>query len=129
TMCRRLDAAGAARVAEAVVVAVRDPKTSAGARTIFASVLGAVGDRLDPVRADSLERALVDSLLTVLADVKSLNYGGVGGARGGGGGRGGGGRGGGCGGARARRARLGWPMPSRRRSVTHNPRSNCSRRW
>jgi hypothetical protein len=80
-MCRRLDAAGAARVAEAVVVAVRDPKTSAGARAIFASVLGAVGDRLDPVRADSLERALVDSLLTVLADVKSLSYGGTGGQR------------------------------------------------
>jgi hypothetical protein len=72
TLCRRLDPAGAARVAEAVVVAVRDPKTSAGVRTIFASVLVAVGDQLDPVLADSLERALVDSLLTDLADVKSL---------------------------------------------------------
>jgi hypothetical protein len=72
TMCRRLDSAGAARVADAVVVAVRDPKISAEARTIFASVLVAVGDQLDPVRADSLERALVDSLPTDLADVKSL---------------------------------------------------------
>jgi hypothetical protein len=72
TLCRRLDAAGAARVAEAVVVAVRDPKTSAAVRTIFASVLVAVGDQLDPVLADSLERALVDSLLTDLADVMSF---------------------------------------------------------
>src|SRR5262249_39121451 len=72
TMCRRLDADGAARVAEALVVAVRDPMTSAGARTIFASVPAAVGDQLDPVRADSLERALVDALLIDLADVKSL---------------------------------------------------------
>src|SRR5262249_35470879 len=75
TLCRRLDAAGAARVAEAVVVAVRDPKTSAGVRTIFAGVLAAVGDQLDPGRADSLERALVDSLLTDLAGVKSLSSG------------------------------------------------------
>jgi hypothetical protein len=73
TMCRRLDAAGAARVADAVVVAVRDPKTSAGFRTIYSSVLVAVGDKLDPVRADSLERALVDSYLIDLADVKSLS--------------------------------------------------------
>jgi hypothetical protein len=72
TMCWRLDAVGAARVAHAVVVAVRDPKTSVEVRTIFASVLVAVGDELDPGRADSLERALVDSLPTDLADVKSL---------------------------------------------------------
>jgi hypothetical protein len=75
TMCRRLDASGAARVADAVVVAVGDPKTSAVARTIFASVLVVVGDQLDPVRADCLECALVDSLLTDLADVKSLSPG------------------------------------------------------
>jgi hypothetical protein len=73
TMCRRLDAAGAARVADAVVVAVRDPKTSAEVRAIFASIPVAVGDQLDPVRSDSLERVLVDSLLTDLADVKSLS--------------------------------------------------------
>jgi len=77
TMGRRLDAAGAARVAEAAVVAVRDPKISAGARTIYASVLVAVGDQLDPVRADSLERVLVDSLLTDLAGVKSLPLSGI----------------------------------------------------
>jgi len=77
TMCRRLDAVGAARVADAVVVAVRDPKTSAGTRTIFASVLVAVGDRLNPVQGDSLERALVDALLTDLADVKSLFSSGI----------------------------------------------------
>jgi len=77
TMCRRLDAAGAARVADAVVVAVRDPKTSAGFRTIYASVLVAVGDQLDPDRDESLERMLVDSLLTDLADVKSLSPKGI----------------------------------------------------
>jgi hypothetical protein len=78
TNCRRLDTVGAARVAEAVVVAVQDPKTAIGVRATFASVLAAVGDQLDPVRADSLEGALVDSLLTDLADVKSLNLGTVG---------------------------------------------------
>jgi hypothetical protein len=70
TMCQRLDAAGAARVADAVVVAVRDPKTSTEVRSIFPSVLVAVGDQLDPVRADALERALVDSLLFDLAAAK-----------------------------------------------------------
>jgi hypothetical protein len=75
TMCRRLDAAGAARVAEGVVLAVRDRKASSRARAIFASVLAAVGDQVGPARAGSLERALVDSLLTDLADVKSLSTG------------------------------------------------------
>jgi hypothetical protein len=69
---RRLDAAGAARVAEAVVAAVRDPGTSLEARTVFAGVFVTVGDRLAPAQADSLERALVDSFLLDLADVKSL---------------------------------------------------------
>jgi hypothetical protein len=72
TVCRRLDAAGAARVAEAVVAAVRDPKTSTAARTIYAGVLATVGSQLDPARAEALERALVDSLIADLADVKSL---------------------------------------------------------
>ena len=35
----------------------------------------AVSDQLDPVRADSLERVLVDSLLTDLADAKYLSSG------------------------------------------------------
>src|SRR5262249_6906369 len=69
---RGLDAAGAARVAEAIVAPVRDPETSLEARTVFAGVFVAVGDRLAPAQADALERALVDSFLVDLADVKSL---------------------------------------------------------
>jgi hypothetical protein len=70
SVSRRLDAAGTARVAEAVIAAVRDPETSVEGRTAFAVLLVAVGDRLDPARADSLERALVDSLLADLANVR-----------------------------------------------------------
>jgi hypothetical protein len=72
SVCRRLDAAGAARVAEAVAAAARDPDTSVEARDVFVDVLVTLGDRLDPALGDSLERALVDSFLGDLADVKSL---------------------------------------------------------
>jgi hypothetical protein len=71
SVCRRLDGAGAARVAEAVVDAVRDPKTTTAVRMVFASVLAAIGAQLTPNQADSLESALVDSLLATLADAKS----------------------------------------------------------
>jgi hypothetical protein len=73
SVCRRLDAAGAARVAEAIVAAVRDPATSVKGRTAFASVLVAIGNRLDTARVDSLERAIVDSLAADLTNVKSLS--------------------------------------------------------
>jgi hypothetical protein len=69
---RRLDAAGAVRVAEAVAAAARDPETSVEARNLFADLPVTLGDRLDPARGESLERALVDSFLADLADVKSL---------------------------------------------------------
>jgi hypothetical protein len=70
SVSRRLDAAGTGRVAEAVIAAVGDPETSVEGRTAFAGFLVAVGDRLDPARAEFLERALVDSLLADLANVK-----------------------------------------------------------
>jgi hypothetical protein len=72
SVCRRLDAAGVARVAEAVAAAARDPETSVEARNIFADLSVTLGDRLDPARGDALERALVDTFLADLADVKSL---------------------------------------------------------
>src|SRR5262249_17543343 len=71
-VCRRPDAAGAARVSEAIVAAVRDPQTSARARVLFADALGAVGDRLGPAGAASLEGALVEALAADLADARSL---------------------------------------------------------
>src|SRR5262249_56721185 len=70
-VCRRLDAAGAARVSGAIVAAVRDPKTSAEVRTLFAAALVAIAGQLDPASAASLEGAFVDSLVADLADVNS----------------------------------------------------------
>ena len=74
-VCRRLDAAGAARMSDAVIAAVRDPKTSVGVRTILAHVLAALDRQLAPAQTDSLESAIVDSLLAGLADAKSLYFG------------------------------------------------------
>jgi hypothetical protein len=71
SVCRRPDPAGAARVSEAIVAAVRNPQTSVRARTLLADALVVVG-RLDPAGAASLEDALVDSLIADLADAKHL---------------------------------------------------------
>ena len=73
-VCRRVDAAGAARVAEVLAAAVRDPKTPVLVRTLFADALVALADRLTPNQAASLESTLVDTLLPDLADAKSLRY-------------------------------------------------------
>jgi hypothetical protein len=73
-VCRRLDAAGAARVAEALVAAARDPKTSVLVRTLFAHAPAALAGRLTPAQAASLESALVDSLVADLADAKSRQF-------------------------------------------------------
>ncbi|HME90496.1 MAG TPA: hypothetical protein VKE49_03680, partial [Myxococcaceae bacterium] len=71
SLCRRLDAAGAARVTDAMVAAVRDPETSVDVRTLFADALVALS-QLDPAQAAALESALVDSLIGNLADARSL---------------------------------------------------------
>jgi hypothetical protein len=73
-LCRHLDAAGAARVAEAIIDAVRDPKTAVLVRTLFADGLAALAGRLTANQAASLESALVDSLLGDLADAKSRQF-------------------------------------------------------
>jgi hypothetical protein len=73
-VCRRPDAAGAARVAEALIAAIRDPKTPVLVRILFADALAALAGRLTPDQAASLERALVDSLLADLADAKSRQF-------------------------------------------------------
>jgi hypothetical protein len=69
-----LDAAAAARVAKAMVATVHNSETSVWGRMAFASVLVAIGDRLDPAQADSLERALVDSLVADLAPVEQRSF-------------------------------------------------------
>jgi hypothetical protein len=73
SVCRRPDAAGAARVSEAIAAAVRDPQTSVRARILFADAQVVVVGRLDPAGAASLEEALVDSLIADLADAKYLS--------------------------------------------------------
>jgi hypothetical protein len=64
-------------VADAIFAAVRDPKTSVGVRALFGDALVVFGGQLDPAKADSLEGALVDSLIANLADAKSQNVGGL----------------------------------------------------
>jgi hypothetical protein len=76
-VCRRLDAAGAARVAEGMAAATRDPKTSVPVRTLFADAHAVLAGRLTPDQAASLESALVDSLLADLADAKSRDFRGL----------------------------------------------------
>jgi hypothetical protein len=73
-VCRPLDAAGAARVAEAMIDAVRDPKTAVLVRTLFADALTALAGRLTPDQAASLESVLVDALLADLTDAKSRQF-------------------------------------------------------
>jgi tRNA A-37 threonylcarbamoyl transferase component Bud32 len=72
--CRRVNAAEAARVAEAIAVAVRDPKTLALVRSLFPDALAALVGGLAPDQAASLESVLVDSLLADLADAKSRPF-------------------------------------------------------
>jgi hypothetical protein len=76
-MCRRVDAAGAARVAEAVADAVRDPNTSAPHRTLYADAFAALADRLAPDQAAALESVLVEALLADLAAVQSRPFRGL----------------------------------------------------
>ena len=73
-LCRRLDATGAARVAEALAVAARDPKASMLARTLLPDAFAELAGRLPPERAAALEGTLVDSLLADLADTKLPHF-------------------------------------------------------
>ena len=77
SLCRRLDAAGAARVATAIEAAARDSKTTIQARTLYADAFVVLEGRLDPPQAASLESALIESLLVNLADAKSCNFRGL----------------------------------------------------
>jgi len=73
-LCRRLDAAGAARVAEAMTAAARDPKTSMLVRTVFADAFALIASQLTPAVAASLEGTLVDALLVDLGETKPRYY-------------------------------------------------------
>jgi serine/threonine protein kinase len=73
-LCRRLDAAGAARVEEAMSAAARDPKTAVLVRTVFTEAQAALADRLTPDQAAAHERVLFDALLANLADTKSVQF-------------------------------------------------------
>jgi hypothetical protein len=76
-VCKPLDAAVAAQVAGTLVAAVRDPKTKALVRTLFADALAALSGRLALDQAASLESGLVDSLVADLADAKSRQFRGL----------------------------------------------------
>jgi hypothetical protein len=71
-VCRRLDADGSRRVADAIAVAVQDPKTPVLARTLLANGFAVVSGKLEPDKAASLERAIVDVLVVDLADAKPI---------------------------------------------------------
>jgi hypothetical protein len=73
-VCSRLDAAGAARVADAMAAAARDPKASVLVRTLFADGLTALAERLTLDQAVTLENIVVDALVADLADAKVLPF-------------------------------------------------------
>jgi hypothetical protein len=73
-VCRRLDAAGAARVGKALLAAARDPKTPMLVRTLLADGLAVLAGRLTPDQAASLESVLGDALGADLADAKSRQF-------------------------------------------------------
>jgi hypothetical protein len=76
-VCKPLDGAGAARVAEAMVAAGRDPKTLFSVRALLADGLAALAGRLTAAQAASLESVLVDSLRADLENAKSRKFRGV----------------------------------------------------
>jgi hypothetical protein len=76
-VCGRVDAAGAAPVAEAMIAAVQDPKTAVPVRTLFADALAALAGRLTPGQAAACESVLFDSRLADLADAKSPPFRGL----------------------------------------------------
>jgi hypothetical protein len=69
-VCRRLDADGSERVAEAMRSAIRDPKWTWEKHTALADAFAIIAGRLAKAQADSLEDALFDSLLQ-LGDPKA----------------------------------------------------------
>lgn len=70
--CRRLDTAGTARVGDAILAAIRNPRTSILGKIPFAEAFVVLCGQLDPARVASLEDALIDALVADLADAKSL---------------------------------------------------------
>jgi serine/threonine protein kinase len=71
-VCRRLDADGSRRVADALGRAIQDPKTPLPARTVLANGFAAVAGKLEPDQAAPLEAAIVDVLVVDLADAKPI---------------------------------------------------------
>jgi hypothetical protein len=69
-LCRRLDANGAKRVAEAIALTIQDPKTPALARSILANGFAVVADKLEPHKTALLESGIVDVLAMDLAETK-----------------------------------------------------------
>jgi hypothetical protein len=67
-VCRRLDADGAGRVAEATGLAIRDPKTPDQVRVLLAHGWAAAADKLGPDQEAPLEKAVVEVLIEILAD-------------------------------------------------------------
>jgi hypothetical protein len=74
-LARRLDANGAAQVADACAAAVRDPMTPVLPRALLARTFAEVSAQVNPARAALLESDIVDSLVANLAstDEKSLH--------------------------------------------------------
>jgi Protein kinase domain len=73
TVCLRLDADGAAAVAEAIAGAIREPNTALRSRVVLAHGFGTVADKLDPAMSAPLEIAMVEALTANLADPKSVD--------------------------------------------------------
>jgi hypothetical protein len=67
----RLDAAGAAKAADALIAALRDPKTSSDALYLLAEALGAVSGRLDAATAAAHAAKAADVLVARMRDPKT----------------------------------------------------------
>jgi hypothetical protein len=71
-LCLRLDADGARRVADAIALAVQDPKTPVLAHALLAHGFAVVADKLEPDKAAPLENAVVEVLVADVVDVKPM---------------------------------------------------------
>jgi hypothetical protein len=71
-VCRRLVADGSKRVAEAIAVAAQDPKTPVTARMLLANGFVEVAGKLEPDKAATFEKNIVEMFVIDLANAKPI---------------------------------------------------------
>jgi len=71
-VCRRLDADGSKRMAEAIGVAAQDPKTPVMARILLANGFVVVAGKLEPDKAATFDKNIVELFVMDLANAKPI---------------------------------------------------------